>query len=160
MKTDPLTYDMANHIHNSNLIENIDSEREDAQSLQAWSFLIMHPQLTHGVICQLQKMITINQSHLAPDQRGYYRDRSQINVTVGRRTCPAYQDVPHMMDDWILGQHRDPKAQHIKFEVIHPFVDGNGRTGRMLMWWMEFKQGKEPTLLDIEERQKYYGWFS
>lgn len=44
-------------------------------------------------------------------------------------------------------------------KILFLDVDGNGRTGRMLMWWQEIQQGKEPTLITFNNRREYYDWF-
>jgi len=48
---------------------------------------------------------------------------------------------------------------HIHFEKIHPFVDGNGRMGRILMNWQRVKVGLQPLIIWASERQAYYAWF-
>ena len=45
--------------------------------------------------------------------------------------------------------------QHIKFEKIHPFNDGNGRTGRLLIIHSCIKEGLEPIIIPKEEKGKY-----
>ena len=45
--------------------------------------------------------------------------------------------------------------QHIKFEKIHPFNDGNGRTGRLLIIHSCLKEGLEPIIIPKEEKGKY-----
>lgn len=45
---------------------------------------------------------------------------------------------------------------HVEFEKIHPFIDGNGRTGRMLINWYLLKHDLAPTYVDINQREKYY----
>lgn len=61
--------------------------------------------------------------------------------------------------------YKQIKQWHIKFERIHPFGDGNGRTGRFLMLRQLILNGVSipPILLSIknfeENRKKYYRWF-
>jgi len=44
---------------------------------------------------------------------------------------------------------------HQKFEKIHPFSDGNGRTGRMLMVYMLIKEGFPPIIVQKKNRVEY-----
>lgn len=45
---------------------------------------------------------------------------------------------------------------HAWFECIHPFADGNGRTGRMLLNWMLIKLNHPPLIVFEEDRNLYY----
>ncbi len=145
-------------IRESNLIEGITGEKEIDQSIVAWYYLmdLLMP-LTHQAVRKTQKIITINQANLSPGERGYYRDMAQVNVRVGTYFPPDYSQVAQLMDSW-LKQYEDlgPWEAHKRFEAIHPFADGNGRTGRMLMWWHEIREGLEPTLIRAKDRQDYY----
>jgi Fic family protein len=160
-------------IHESNLIESVDSKAEDAQSLIAWDWLYdWNMPLTHEVIYRVQKIITLNQPELHQNQRGHYRDLSRVTPFIRdmedasiERVCPPWPLVEGLMGNWLLdfaNPHKefDPVRAHVRFEHIHPFVDGNGRTGRMLLWWHELKKGLPPTLFKASEsRDKYYPLF-
>lgn len=148
------------HIIQSNLIEGVTDPKEVAQSMIAWNYLATKEELTFSTIMQTHNLIMTN---LMPARLGGRGSLRIYNVTVGGRLCPHWHNVPENLDVWIVQmknwKHLDPKTMHILFEYIHPFADGNGRTGRLLMWWHEIKLGLDPTLIKYVEREDYYSWF-
>lgn len=150
------------HIRQSNLIEHVTSEIEVEQSWMAWNIIKDHPgPLTEELVMTVHNIIMYNFLPAMPGGRGTYR---LVNVTVGGRDCPRWQDVPALFKEWLTKMEHwsldfEPVKAHIAFEHIHPFVDGNGRTGRMLFWWHEIKAGLVPTLITYSNRWSYYDWF-
>lgn len=158
-------FDVKKYITGSNNIEGIYSDEEDAQSLLAWAYLEKLDTLSHKDIMRVQKMITLHQTDLQPNQRGYYRGMAGniTNVSVGGRSAPDQSLVPDLMNNWLMDVPKmTPLVGHIRFELIHPFVDGNGRTGRMVYWFVCKKRGIKPHYYHAKEqknREHYYRLF-
>lgn len=141
-------------IRESNLIEGIDSEQADADSLLAWNRMESYDSMTHYSLQLMHRMITHSQPDLSPSEKGQYR---RVQVYVGDHIPPAPMLVMGLMDNFLSDfMEMDPIDAHIRFETIHPFIDGNGRTGRMLMWWHQWKTGKTPTLFWNDEKHDVY----
>jgi hypothetical protein len=57
-------------------------------------------------------------------------------VRVGWRVCPPPEEVePRLKRLWEAEEGMTPLEFYKEFEEIHPFVDGNGRTGKILLNW-------------------------
>ena len=53
----------------------------------------------------------------------------------------------------------DNSKIHLEFESIHPFIDGNGRTGRLLMNFELMQNGYPPINVKFTDRKRYYDAF-
>lgn len=118
-------------------------------------------------ILELHRILMKDQTHIYP---GEFRTRG---VQVGGHICPNPVSVPYMVDNWahkLKDDYNDELRVHADYETIHPFFDGNGRSGRLLwLWtWLYNKKPLEKTFLkqyfsgnSFQERQlKYYKYLS
>jgi Fic family protein len=100
----------------------------------------------YGKYALSSRLITGIQSHLIPDGSGQYRrEQNQIADLASREslyTPPIASDIPRLIGNWenyvnAEDASIDPLIRaiiaHYQFEAIHPFRDGNGRTGRILI---------------------------
>lgn len=94
---------------------------------------------------------------------GRYRNENVI-ISGANHTPPNAIAIPQLMSDLIFWYnaksdlHPLKKAVmlHSKFVNIHPFIDGNGRTSRLLMNLELIQSGYLPVIIENEQRFKYY----
>lgn len=90
----------------------------------------------------------------------------KCNVYVGTRQCMTPNDIKEELE-LLCNSGLHPvlseegiKKWHIYFEKIHPFEDGNGRVGRIIMNYQRLRLGLPILIIHIgEEQLKYYSWF-
>lgn len=141
----------------SNLIEGVSDFPSLVDAGNAWEHLLTYDKLSHHAILHTHKILMLRQNGLRPDEKGYYRRR---NVFVGNHIAPDWHYVENLMDNWLLDHmYLTPKEAYIRFEHIHPFVDGNGRVGRMLYNWQNLKANKDIHVILDRYKSSYYKWF-
>ena len=102
-----------------------------------------------------------------PEDRGTFR---RVNVRIaGALTNPVQpyliepkiEELLNNYKVWSETMHIVERVAifHLQFESIHPFIDGNGRTGRLIMNLQLIKEGLPAINIKFDERRKYYDAF-
>lgn len=102
-----------------------------------------------------------------PDNKGVYRSLP-VQIVGAAHVPPQPYLVPVQMER-LLKEYEDMPRQmhileaialfHLRFEGIHPFIDGNGRTGRLLLNLELMKAGLLPVNIKYADRRRYYDCF-
>ncbi len=114
-------------------------------------------------ILLLHKMLI---SNIDDGIAGRFRKQHEY-VRVGTHIAPAPEHIEAMMDALLLeysSNDRDYFLEkisnfHLEFENIHPFCDGNGRIGRVLLNFQLMQLGFPPIIIRDKEKQIYYSSF-
>lgn len=146
----------------SNAIEEVYDSKSIYQALKAWEYLIQFKELTKQNI--LNTHAKLMKHLLDRTEAGAWR---RVPVWIGGKEAKSWYAVPDLMEVWIqnanihtyLDKEDSFKRDHITFEGIHPFVDGNGRLGRILLNWQRVKAGLPILVIKEAEKEKYYEWF-
>lgn len=174
-------------LRESNAIEGVTDEDSFKQALIAWHYLTNEEKLTGGAILKTHKILMLHAKGLRPNERGYWRT-SDVKIGYERiigitpdglglirefvKTGEGVQwrHIPDLVKSWneranlqvkFPGSRieQDIKQSHIDFERIHPFIDGNGRVGRMILNWQRIKLGLPLLIVHNESKKEYYQWF-
>lgn len=152
-------------------------------TIQAWNYLATQQELSKLSILVTHSLLMRTRHSIPNSLKGIYRTgdiyianrkgthpqhlQSEMNTWIDRqneliRQC--HEGVGGAPDDTVeVFQDRWAKAvlkEHVAYEIIHPFADGNGRTGRLFLNWTREQMGLP--ILVIWERTKctdYYPIF-
>jgi len=117
---------------------------------------------SESIIKQIHTLVLMDR----PEDRGVYR-RIPVRIMGAYHVPPDPILVPEQMENLVAEFAGNKKLHpieraalfHLKFEGIHPFVDGNGRTGRLILNLMLMQAGYPPINVKYTDRKRYYEAF-
>lgn len=145
----------------SNAIEGVYDNQSLQDAKEAWKYLsrfeTINTQLIKYTHAILMKHQDIDYRH-----KGNWRD---VPVWIGseKKNDPPLiieEKIKQLCKKMMSKRKLDPVKLHVEFEKIHPFIDGNGRMGRIIMNWHSIiRNGDKPITFTEAGRQTYYKIF-
>lgn len=118
-------------------------------------------QVTPFHVRQIHKLVL---SRIDDENAGRYRE-TQVRIAGAAFIPPESWLVPNLMTewgDWLATEEKQSHPvelaalAHHRLVAIHPFIDGNGRTARLLMNLILLRAGYPPTVIQRINRRQYY----
>lgn len=159
-------------LYQSNLIENEPSPQALEDSQKAWEYIIQYPTLNIERLLHMHKILMNTRTTIEDEWKGKFRND---NVTIAGRLGappsliePMIDELLARMDVLVGNRNLEPKEifefliikQHVRYEKVHPFFDGNGRTGRILLNYQRVKMGLPILVIPNSNKYQYYEWFA
>lgn len=118
------------------------------------------------LVKEFQKLLTMNtydaRSWQLGERPGEYKKHDYVTgrEEIGAAPEDVQEEMAELMDELQDLMQEDALTAaayfHVKFENIHPFADGNGRTGRLAMNYLLVMLGHPPIVVHEEDRKEYY----
>lgn len=170
MEGSRLTEEQTRYIFETNTIGmekeqvNVDDIFETVNHFQCFDYLLncAEEPLTEEVIKQFHFILKSNTSDSRKDwfRVGEYKQRPNM-VGDTRTTSPSKvaKEIQQLLSGYLAREtvdFNDIVEFHYRFERIHPFQDGNGRVGRLIMFKECLKHGIVPFIIDDIHKMFYY----
>ena len=170
MEGSRLTHDQTRYIYETNTIGvevgtvNVDDIVETANHFRCIDLVIdsAGQMLSEPFIKTLHRTL---KSGTSDSRKDWFAvgDYKKIPNEVGGRDTTAPEEVSTEMKQLLASYNRKPDktledliAFHVAFESIHPFQDGNGRVGRLILFKECLKNGIVPFIIDEDLKLFYY----
>lgn len=158
----------------SNAIEGVFGEECHEAALKAWEYINSKEVMTEAEILETHRILMeprdawedSTASVVGKAAQGAWRTGM---VYIGINAALAARRIPEKISLWCFLMNKIPnpdeldkisKDLHVFYEQVHPFWDGNGRTGRIFMNWWRIRHGLPLLIIHTGvEQQMYYDWF-
>lgn len=141
-----------------NLIEHLEAKNHQSALQYLFRKVNKDFKISENFILELHHILM---NSIRPDA-GNYRSHG-VRIVGANVPTANYLKVPEKMKSLVKEINNfshDPIAHctkiHSEFEKIHPFSDGNGRVGRLIMTAMLLKSGFPPAIIKQENKRFYY----
>ena len=165
-----LTHDQTRYIFETNTIGitdsaiNVDDVLETVNHFRCIDYIIDHTEerLTEAFIKQLHLLLKTGTSDRRKDWFVVGDYKRLPNEVGGQETCPSeevHKQMKALLTDYNHNRQKsleDILDFHVRFEQIHPFQDGNGRVGRLLMFKECLANNIVPFIITDELKLFYY----
>ena len=120
-------------------------------------------ELSEYVIKNIHALVLMNR----PEDKGRYRRIPVRIMGAYTESVQPYLIEPKMSELLAINEERKTQMTtveriarfHLEFEGIHPFIDGNGRTGRLILNLELIRSGFPPINVKFTDRKRYYDAF-
>ena len=143
---------------NKSLLEQLEAKNHQAALNHLWNWLGKKNSIDEDLI---QKLHSILMNSIR-DDAGYYRHHA-VRIAGANVPTANYLKVPMLMEalvrDLTIASGdiiQQIASVHSRFEQIHPFSDGNGRIGRLLMTAMALQTNLPPPVVEQQKKRLYY----
>ena len=143
---------------NKSLTEQLEAKNHQTALNYLFDHIVKKEKINEALVLKLH---SIFMNGVRPDA-GVYRNHG-VRITGVNLPTANYLSIPKLMPEVmasVSGKTKDVIALsagvHAKFEQIHPFGDGNGRVGRLLMNAMLLNANFAPAIIRQEQKQLYY----
>ncbi len=166
-----LSEDQTRYIYETNTIatENeetasVDDIMETINHFQCFDYMldIADQEISEGIIKGFHKILKNNTSDSRKDWYNVGDYKKKPNMIGDKKTVPPLK-VKGEMARLLINYNQIPKITfediiefHYNFESIHPFQDGNGRVGRIIIFKECLKNGIDPIIIDEQHKLFYY----
>lgn len=142
---------------NKNIVEQLEVKNHQAALGYLFDYIEAKKQINEALIMKLHGIL-LNAIHV---DAGGYRNHG-VRITGSNVPTANYVKVPDLMKALVANINKGTKdtirhiaSIHAQFETIHPFGDGNGRIGRLLMHAMALRENLPPAVI-LQQNRRFY----